>query len=84
MTTLDENRGEWTSASSAEADRLCPGRHQACANLPDLPPTPESTTGERIHAFLAGDKVELSVEEYDAATACLERLNGTLEKWRTA
>lgn len=66
--TLDNERGQWTSASSAEADHLCPGRHRAQLNLPELPKTPESTTGERVHAIWCGPGVlDATPEELDAA-----------------
>lgn len=84
MTTLDDNRGDWCSASNADYDRACRGRRNAQLGLPELPKTPESTTGERIHAFLAGEQIALTPEESEAALACEERANGIIEKWRAA
>lgn len=54
----DVRRGA-TSASNAEADGLCLGRHNAQRGLPDEP-TDDADMGTRIHAALAG---ELSVED---------------------
>jgi len=59
-----------TSASSAEADLLCPGRHQAQKGLPN-----ETTTwsefGQKVHHALATGKVDgLSTEEEDIVLSC--------------
>lgn len=58
----DVRRGA-TSASGAEADALCPGKHNAERGLPDVP-TEEGNMGTRIHAALAG---ELPVEQLEFA-----------------
>ncbi len=52
----EQCRGEWTSASNALPDRLCPGRYQAQIGLPELPPTEESESGRVIHALWTGTK----------------------------
>ena len=44
-------RGLWTSASSAEADYLCPGRHAAQKGLPDVK-SDDAEYGTQIHAAL--------------------------------
>lgn len=56
-------RGDWTSASSAEADALCPGRHLAQRGLPD-PRSADSTFGDQVHkAWASGDMTGLSTEQ---------------------
>jgi hypothetical protein len=48
---IDEREG-WTSASSAEADSLCAGRHLAQRGLPEEVKSADADTGTRIHAAL--------------------------------
>ena len=72
MTTpkaIDPERGEWTSASSAEADELCHARHKRCLGLPDTS-GPDAERGTRIHAVMAGETVDLAPDEAE----CVERL----------
>jgi hypothetical protein len=45
------DRGAWTSASSAQADKLCPGRHNAQRGLPEED-TPDADFGQQIHKAL--------------------------------
>ena len=49
----DERRGQ-TSASNAQADSLCQGRHRAQAGLPDTK-SDDSKFGTEIHDALAKD-----------------------------
>lgn len=78
-----QDRGDWTSASAAQYDALCPGRHLAQRGLPDAR-SADAEAGNHIHAWLAtraGEraKVELSAEELETAEACAaieERLLG--------
>ncbi len=68
-------RGGWTSASNAEADSLCPGRHLAQRGIPDEPKGEWAETGTRIHAALAvesGALAKLSLEERETFDACRE------------
>lgn len=59
-----------TSASSAGADALCAGRHQAQAGLPEVQ-TENAAAGTRIHAALAtGDPKGLSLEETEMFDSC--------------
>lgn len=82
MNTLDENRGDWTSASNAASDHLCPGRHQAQRGMPELPKTPESTTGERIHAIWCGPGcLNATEEEKDAAESLFEQERELAEQY---
>jgi Protein of unknown function (DUF2800) len=49
-------RGDWTSASSAQADSLCAGRYQAQKGLKSSPDAPEAAWaggGDEIHKALA-------------------------------
>ena len=64
-TTVDPERGEWTSASNAEADLLCPARPRRQLGLP-RESSPDAERGTRIHdalekrdpAGLAPDEIE--------------------------
>ena len=76
----DERQG-WTSASNAEADSLCPGRHLISRGLP-FESTPEATTGTRIHAWLACDDVQLSDEELEIAEGLSGKANGVIDLWK--
>lgn len=70
-TNVDERRGA-TSASNAEADYHCPGRHQAQRGLPDVP-TDDSFTGTRVHlALCKQDPAGLTFEERDTYDRCRE------------
>lgn len=70
--TADPRRGA-TSASNAEADDLCPGRHNAQKGIPDSPKD-YSDMGTRIHAALAGelDPATLEYEEREIMDNCRE------------
>jgi Protein of unknown function (DUF2800) len=67
----DPRRGEWTSASNAQADRLCRGRHQAQIGLPELPATEERESGNVIHALWTGSDPQTrpTPEETEKAAA---------------
>jgi hypothetical protein len=71
----DPLRGQWTSASSALADRLCRGRHQAQINLPELPRSNLSEAGTVIHAVWTGTEppCEPGAEEMEKAQALHEQ-----------
>ena len=71
----DKERGQWTSASSAQADLLCPGRHlaqqQATETLPAEEESEDATFGKRVHAALATGKSDsLSDKEEDLYESC--------------
>lgn len=66
--TTDERKG-FTSASNAESDSLCAGRHLAQRGLTDTT-SADAEIGNRIHAFLAGEKVNLTADESDLAEKC--------------
>lgn len=73
--TIQDERGGWTSASNAEADSLCPGRHIAQRGLPEGAKGADAESGTRIHAWLELplDKgPELSDAELETAEKCNE------------
>ncbi len=62
-----------TSASNAQADALCPGRHLAQCGIPEPPKGEDASIGTRIHGALAGESgllPSLSVDERDTFDAC--------------
>jgi hypothetical protein len=62
-----------TSASNAQADDLCPGRHLAQRGIPEPPKGEDASIGTRIHGALAGESgllPSLSVDERDTFDAC--------------
>jgi hypothetical protein len=67
----DQDRGEWTSASNAQSDFLCPGRHLAQKGIPETE-TKDSKHGDNIHAALAGATPDgqLTVQERDIYESC--------------
>jgi hypothetical protein len=70
--TIDVRRNS-TSASSALADELCPGRFQAQRGIPEPEESDDAKTGRRIHAAIAkGSPDGLSLEEVETFDACCE------------
>jgi len=69
-------RGGWTSASNAEADMLCPGRHLAQRGIPEEARGEWAETGTRIHAALAVETTDaaasLALDERETFDACRE------------
>jgi Protein of unknown function (DUF2800) len=71
-TEVIDDRKNCTSASSAQEDLLCPGRHIAQQGLPDVP-GPYAETGNKIHEALAiRDPSGLSLEERETYDRCLD------------
>ena len=64
MTTeTKDERGGWTSASNAAADRLCQGRHQAQLGIPDST-SEDAKFGREVHeALYAGDPTGLDSQQ---------------------
>lgn len=62
-------RQGWTSASNAEADSLCHGRHLAQRDLPEVA-SDDAEHGRAIHAALAGEDVTLTLEQRDIVDSC--------------
>lgn len=70
MNHTDERQG-WTSASNAEADSLCPGRHIAQRGQPETT-SDDAEHGRLIHDALARrDPSKLIVEQRDIYESCL-------------
>lgn len=71
MNPQDQERGKWTSASNAQADKLCPGRHLATRDLPEES-TSDSEFGDMVHAELSGKTLPrpLTSEEESVAESC--------------
>lgn len=68
-----DDRGQWTSASAAQADSLCPGRHLAQLGIPEPPPTEDAASGTRIHAALeVGNPEGLDGDEIDVYEKCVQ------------
>lgn len=77
---IDIRRGA-TSASNAQADTLCPGRHLAQKGIPETPPGPDAEFGRIIHSALAVgseegkhtvDLMKMTGEQRDIFDACRE------------
>lgn len=82
---MTDIRQGWTSASNAEADLLCPGRHLAQKGIPEPPQSEDAESGTRIHAWLAnfvdGEMVNLSADEMEIAQACQRRFIEIVSEW---
>lgn len=65
-------RGAWTSASNAAADKLCPGRHNAQRGIPEVQSS-DSDFGNAIHAALfKGDPAGLTADQEGIYLSVLE------------
>jgi Protein of unknown function (DUF2800) len=68
----EPDRGQWTSASNAQADSLCPGRYLAQKGIPEVQ-TEAAEHGRIIHeALKKQDPAGLTVEQVDTYNACNE------------
>lgn len=69
----DQSRGKWTSASNAQADSLCPGRHLAQQGIADQP-SADAEFGTKVHEALAGkiDPATLTDDQHDVYESCLK------------
>jgi hypothetical protein len=67
-----DERGGWTSASNAEADSLCPGRHLAQRGIPAPPSSRDAEFGTIVHEAMAGRTVDANVEQQGLLTATKE------------
>lgn len=71
-TNNETERGEWTSASAAESDAACKGRHLMQRNLPDEK-SDDAASGTRIHdALVKGSDEGLSQDESETYGKCCE------------
>src|SRR6267142_3038948 len=68
---MNNDRGNWTSASGADADTSCPGRHRAQIGLHTSSESDDAEHGKLIHAALAtNDDSKLSFEQRETVSAC--------------
>jgi Protein of unknown function (DUF2800) len=68
--TQDPRKG-WTSASNADADLACPGRHLAQKNTPHQT-SADAEFGKGVHAALAtNDPSKLTTEQLDIYESCV-------------
>lgn len=79
----DPERGQWTSASSAEYDKLCPGRHLAQQKVPrDGKRSPDADHGTAIHLALSkNDSAGLTLEQTETFDACQKIANDCLKRF---
>ena len=83
---VDERKGK-PSASDAEANELCPGRHKMSLGMRDQS-TAQSLTGDKIHKWLH-DSSSVELEDYDVVIAkkCLQQREALMDlmwdDWRT-
>lgn len=83
---IDERQGR-PSASDAEANELCPGRHMMSLGMEDQS-TPQSIRGDVIHQWLHDPtSIELVAEDRVLANKCLQQREALLDlmwdDWRT-
>lgn len=73
-----ESRGNSTSASSAQADALCPGRHLAQQRFPEEQSSGDSIYGTRVHDALASQKDDMlnpdQQSTYEACNAIVQKI----------
>lgn len=73
---MSDPRQGFTSASNAQADSLCPGRHLAQRGIPEPARGADATSGQRIHQALAQTNEtpfkmdSLTLEEREVFDAC--------------
>jgi CRISPR/Cas system-associated exonuclease Cas4 (RecB family) len=63
-------RNSKISGSNISALAKCPGRFNLEKGLPEQPAGPAAEMGTRIHAYLAGEEIQLSHEELEIADSC--------------
>ena len=79
--TFDPERGEWTSASNAEADLLCPARHRRQLGLP-RESSPDAERGTKIHSALEKrDPTGLEADEVECYESLLAKETEVLKQW---
>jgi len=74
VSNLDPIRHGWTSASNAEADAACPGRHLASRGLPETQ-SEDASFGALIHECLADSGIrtkmeKMTLEQHEIFDAC--------------
>jgi CRISPR/Cas system-associated exonuclease Cas4 (RecB family) len=63
-------RNSKISGSNISALAKCPGKFNLEKGLPEQPAGPAAEMGTRIHAYLAGEEIQLSHEELEIADSC--------------
>jgi len=84
-TTNTQDRGQWPSASAAEANALCPGRHLAQIGLPEgeRERDPDAESGSAIHAAWADKPYrDLTPDEAETLQSLEERENAIYAQWQ--
>ncbi len=83
METKTLNPRDYTSASNAQADTLCPGRYLAQQGMPDVS-GPDADSGTRIHLALhTGNATQLSEAEYKTYESARNIEENVVEQWFT-
>lgn len=77
---MNDERLGLPSASDVEALMLCTGKHNACRGIPEPPPTEDATTGNNVHAYLAGKSDPLTDDEQATADACQRKETELIER----
>jgi hypothetical protein len=82
---MDERRVGQPSASNWRRYELCPGSYQLGEKAEQLgqavkKSSPAASRGERIHAYLAGEKVQLSSDELTTAQFLAERADAEVKR----
>ncbi len=81
--TTNLNPRDYTSASNAQADALCPGRYLAQQGMPDVS-GPDADSGTRIHLALhTGNATQLSEAEYKTYESARNIEENVVEQWFT-
>jgi len=62
-----DDRGKWPSASSMEQLSLCPGSFHAQKDITEEQMSFDAMAGTRIHGYLEGQEILLSVHEQSLA-----------------
>lgn len=87
MNTDTQDRGQWTSASAAERDGLCPGSHLACLGLPEPEPQEVTVEGRKVHAWLHWKRTSSTDPEpecnYELAERCWRIEERAVGSWIT-
>ncbi len=82
MPNQSDDRGIWPSASAAEANHLCPGRHLAQLGIPEEPQTPDAESGTVIHdAWANRPRRPLTHDEQESLEALRSRSDEIFRQW---
>lgn len=83
MNSHDQEALGLPSASGYTRLRMCPGSRALEAQCPPEPDTEESTSGTKIHAWLAGElkDEDLTMDELDTAQMCRQLEDEAIAHW---